>query len=159
MGLKEIYINCYIEDGKTVFVVGNVLFILINYILILMLKMSLPDWNICIWPPYEHYIYYFVYGFVIGVLEFLKQKIERNYIIPIITGEEVKKLYFWNMRKRMIKSEREKLNISREKLRLYNKKVKIHTTNNEHVEWQMRENINNRRNEIERLLLEQFKEL
>ena len=109
MGLKEIYINCYIEDSNTVFVTGNLFFTIINYILILILKMSLPDWNVYMWPPYDHYIYFFCYGFMIGFLAALKKKIEINYIIPIITTEEVKKLYFWNMRKRMIKREQEKL--------------------------------------------------
>ena len=109
MGLKEMCINCYVEKSDTIFIVGNLIITLINYILVLILKMSLPDWNVYLFPPYDHYIYFFCYGFMVGLLVALKDKLDRNYIIPIITGEEVKKLYFWNMRKRMIKSEKEKL--------------------------------------------------
>ncbi len=158
MGLKEIYINCYIENSETVFIIGNLFFTFINYILILILKMSLPDWNTYFWTPCEHYIYFFCYGFIIGFLATLKKKLEMNYIIPIITSEEVKKLYFWNMRKRMIKSEQEKLRENEKTKRLYNKKVE-EAPNHEQVVWQMNKKIDSRRKEIERLLLEQFKEL
>ena len=76
----------------------------------------LPDWTPHIWPTYENMPYFFVFGMVCGIWGLMIQSIGRHYITPLITSEEVKQLYFYNMRRKMIKIEEESLKkIEREK--------------------------------------------